>query len=158
MLLKRIEWEEEGKEYFINTEDERKVIEKDTMSDLSFHEKERVIDNAIDSLEDGYNTLELIEGTLYEVYDDPFVRIQRKAYLDDLPEEYVLIIDVDVEELDNAGCNNGNYPDVAITLSDGSVLHGKTCNCGRGCSNTWRIPDVGMKFVNKEGLLDYMES
>lgn len=51
----------------------------------------------------------------------------------------VTIKDIKIENLKNAGCNNGNYPAVVITLSSGETLEGNTCGCGRGCANTWNV-------------------
>ncbi len=46
---------------------------------------------------------------------------------------------LEIEDLDNAGCNNGNYPIFrAITFNDQEIA-GITCRCGRGCSNTTAV-------------------
>ena len=48
-----------------------------------------------------------------------------------------------VSDIDNPGCNNGNYPAWKLTDPDGNtVLGGHTCACGRGCANTDCIYDV----------------
>lgn len=42
-----------------------------------------------------------------------------------------------IEEMENAGCNNGNYPAYRIEDENGNVIQsGITCNCHRGCANT----------------------
>ena len=44
---------------------------------------------------------------------------------------------LEVEVLENAGCNNGNYPSYRVLNLDGEVVEGGiTCNCGKGCSDT----------------------
>lgn len=70
----------------------------------------------------------------------------------------IKILGIVVEDLDNAGCNNGNYPYVTIKTNRGD-WHGDTCNCGRGCSGTWNINnlEVGMEFANDNELLDELE-
>lgn len=40
-----------------------------------------------------------------------------------------------IEELENPGCNNGNYPMVSVHTTNGDY-HGLTCNCRKGCANT----------------------
>lgn len=48
-----------------------------------------------------------------------------------------------VDHLDNAGCNNGNYPSYEIVDSNGNVVGGGiTCRCGRGCSNTDDVSEL----------------
>ncbi len=70
----------------------------------------------------------------------------------------IRILEISVEDMDNAGCNNGNYPMVTIKTNHGD-WHGDTCNCHRGCSGTWNISnlEVGMEFVNDNELLDELE-
>ena len=47
-----------------------------------------------------------------------------------------------VEDMENAGCTNGNYPAYQIRTNSGEVVYaGQTCRCGRGCSNTDCIRD-----------------
>ena len=58
------------------------------------------------------------------------------------------VTNVFVEELENAGCNNGNYPEFTATLEDGTVVTGVTCRCGNGCSGTERLPKVGEEWVD----------
>lgn len=43
-----------------------------------------------------------------------------------------------VENLKNAGCNNGNYPKYEIRTGDRVVKSGITCRCGAGCMGTDR--------------------
>lgn len=83
MLLERVEFlgDKDGRKYKINGDDERKIIEKETMKHMGEFEKERVIEKAIDSFEEGYNKLEKISGEWFEVYEDYHLRIERKAYL-----------------------------------------------------------------------------
>ena len=38
-----------------------------------------------------------------------------------------------IEELENPGCNNGNYPMVSVHTTNGDY-HGLTCNCRKGCA------------------------
>lgn len=47
-----------------------------------------------------------------------------------------------VEDIDNPGCTNGNYPEYEIRTTSGDVVYaGVTCRCGRGCSGTDCIRD-----------------
>lgn len=70
----------------------------------------------------------------------------------------IKILGIEVEDMDNAGCNNGNYPMITIKTNHGD-WHGDTCNCGKGCSGTWNISnlEVGMEFANDNELLDELE-
>lgn len=70
----------------------------------------------------------------------------------------IRILEINVEDMDNAGCNNGNYPSVTIKTNHGD-WHGDTCNCERGCSGTWNISnlEVGMEFANDDELLYELE-
>jgi hypothetical protein len=45
------------------------------------------------------------------------------------------VYDLEVENLQNAGCTNGQYPRWWGRI-DGHDVSGVTCNCRRGCSNT----------------------
>lgn len=67
----------------------------------------------------------------------------------------IKIKNIFVEDLDNAGCNNGNYPDVAIELDNGEKLEAVTCRCGNGCSNTANINavEIGDCFDSVDELL-----
>ena len=46
-----------------------------------------------------------------------------------------------IEELENPGCNNGNYPMVSVHTTNGDY-HGLTCNCRKGCANTWDVFNI----------------
>lgn len=70
----------------------------------------------------------------------------------------IKVLGVTVEAMENAGCNNGNYPHVEIELSNGETLRGYTCRCGRGCSNTWRLPDVGAQFDSTDELYRFLRN
>ena len=70
----------------------------------------------------------------------------------------IKVASVYVEEMENAGCNNGNYPHVQIELSNGETLRGYTCRCGRGCSETWNLPDVGAQFGSMDELWAYIDN
>ena len=56
------------------------------------------------------------------------------------------VISVSIERLDNAGCNNGNYPHAEITLSNGESFTIQVCSCGHGCSNTDVCPEIGQIY------------
>lgn len=45
----------------------------------------------------------------------------------------VEIHNLEVEEIENPGCNNGNYPTWTGTVL-GTPWHGQTCNCRQGCN------------------------
>ena len=64
---------------------------------------------------------------------------------------------VEIEPMENAGCNNGNYPTVTVTFSDGEEYSAFTCRCHKGCSGTIRVPKVGMKFNDIHDFIDYTE-
>lgn len=71
------------------------------------------------------------------------------------------VLNIEVEDLPNAGCNNGNYPEFTLIYSDNGhidSLTGITCGCGCGCSNTCRLPKIGEKFANKAELDDYLNN
>lgn len=59
---------------------------------------------------------------------------------------------VEIQYLENEGCNNGNYPKI-FNKETGECI-GNTCKCGKGCSNTTRvIPDEkGDFYVIEESL------
>lgn len=64
---------------------------------------------------------------------------------------------VEIEQIENAGCNNGNYPMVNIYLDNGDIIKGQTCRCMAGCANTFRLPTKGSEFVNEEELWNFLE-
>ena len=78
-MLKRIEFlgDKDGREYFINLNDERIVK-------INGESSEHLIDSAIDAFEDGYNILTEIEGRLYEYQKTGAIEVMRRAYLSDL--------------------------------------------------------------------------
>lgn len=74
----------------------------------------------------------------------------------------IKVMAVEIEGRENPGCTNGNYPMVTLTLLDGTdvvPIHGLTCRCGNGCSNTWRTRDLeGMAFHSMSELWKELES
>lgn len=70
------------------------------------------------------------------------------------------IIRIEVEELENAGCNNGNYPEYVAYFDNGEKYTGVTCRCGAGCSGTDCIRDlvIGMEFDSIEDFEEYVAS
>ena len=64
---------------------------------------------------------------------------------------------IGIEKLDQAGCNNGNYPAYTIELSDGIIISGLTCRCQSGCSNTDKLPPINSKFNDLDDLMRYMK-
>jgi len=73
----------------------------------------------------------------------------------------IKVIGIAVEEEDNPGCNNGNYPHFRMALNcDGRLefYDGNTCRCHKGCSNTDRLPSEGQVFTNMNRLLAFMRS
>jgi hypothetical protein len=69
------------------------------------------------------------------------------------------IINITIEHLDEAGCNNGNYPAWEGTLPDGTKTGGVTCRCMGGCSNTDRFEDVTYELGTMSGyLVEYPEN
>ena len=66
--------------------------------------------------------------------------------------EKIKILNLEIEDLENAGCNNGNYPTWTGTSAEtGQKISGVTCRCGSGCSNTDRIEWEG--FVDSPAYL-----
>lgn len=55
-----------------------------------------------------------------------------------------------------SGCNNGNYPECEIVTDDGRIYKGITCACGRGCSGTDRVPEIGDEFGSEQDLFLFM--
>lgn len=70
------------------------------------------------------------------------------------------IIKIEIEEIENPGCNNGNYPEYTIYFDNGEKYSGVTCRCGAGCSGTDCIRDleVGMEFDSIEDFEEFIES
>ena len=64
---------------------------------------------------------------------------------------------IEIEALENAGCNNGNFPSVEITFDNGKTYHDITCRCHRGCANTLCVENFneGDEFQDYEAFLDY---
>ena len=63
---------------------------------------------------------------------------------------------VTIEELENPGCNNGNYPMVSVHTTNGDY-HGLTCNCRKGCANTWDVLTSRVKnFQMKKNFLNIL--
>ena len=63
-----------------------------------------------------------------------------------------------VEDIENPGCNNGNYPRFYLEFENGAYYYGRTCNCERGCSNTSRLPHICQEFKDWQEFVDYMHS
>ena len=49
---------------------------------------------------------------------------------------FVEVTEYYLENIDNMGCNNGNYPDYVAKGVDGITYKGLTCRCMGGCSGT----------------------
>jgi hypothetical protein len=83
MLLNRVEFlgDKDGRKYQIDTEDERIITKKESLKGKTELEVERIIDDELDAFEDGYNVLKEVDGILYEIHENYFVRIMRKAYV-----------------------------------------------------------------------------
>ena len=47
------------------------------------------------------------------------------------------------EAIENAGCNNGNYPSWTGQDTLGKAMAGMTCRCQKGCNGTDRIEFSG---------------
>ena len=67
------------------------------------------------------------------------------------------VTNIIIEELKNAGCNNGQYPEYTVTFDTGETYSGITCNCGNGCSGTDRLPKIGQQFQSYEDWREYAE-
>lgn len=71
----------------------------------------------------------------------------------------VKILAINVEDLEGAGCDNGNYPEYKMTIDiDGKIDHieGLTCRCRHGCSGTDALPEVGQEFEDACELVCFM--
>ena len=66
------------------------------------------------------------------------------------------IVKIDIEQLENAGCSNGNYPKYTIFMDNGFKAHGRTCNCGRGCSGQDITPSIHAEFEDMIELTNYL--
>lgn len=66
----------------------------------------------------------------------------------------IKVVEVEVEELENPGCNNGNYPRYMVTFDDGTAYSGITCRCGKGCAGTERLPKIGEEFADLDEFFD----
>ena len=65
------------------------------------------------------------------------------------------IKNVYIEDLENPGCNNGNYPRfTAINAATGEKVVGQTCNCLAGCSSMDRLED----YDPKTGTATFVET
>ena len=65
------------------------------------------------------------------------------------------VIKIEFEQMDNAGCNNGNYPEYTVSFDDGTGYTGITCRCGRGCHGLDRIPEINQVFMNISDFWDF---
>lgn len=57
---------------------------------------------------------------------------------------------LEIENLENAGCNNGNYPHYTSCTLGGHIISGITCNCGRGCHGMDQVEidhETGKKYI-----------
>ena len=71
----------------------------------------------------------------------------------------VKILAINVEYLEDAGCDNGNYPEYKMTIDiDGKIDHieGLTCRCRHGCSGTDALPEIGREFDDVGDLIGFM--
>ena len=62
-----------------------------------------------------------------------------------------------IEELENAGCNNGNYPLFTVVFDNGQTAEGRTCRCGCGCSGMDQLPEIGQWFETLDDFRSYSE-
>ena len=72
----------------------------------------------------------------------------------------LVIKSIEIMELENAGCNNGNYPEYTVFFTNGEKYTGMTCRCLSGCSGTDCIRDLetGMGFDSIEDFENFIES
>lgn len=64
---------------------------------------------------------------------------------------------IEVLNMNNAGCNNGNYPGYIIIFTNGNQVTGITCACNNGCSNTDRLPSEGAIFKSEQDLREWQD-
>ena len=70
----------------------------------------------------------------------------------------IKVLNISVEEIKNAACNDVNYPYAVIELSNGKTLRGCTCGCRCGCDNTWRLPFIGAQFDSMDNLYRFLRN
>jgi len=58
---------------------------------------------------------------------------------------YVKLINFRVDYVENAGCNNGNYPTWTAEIN-GKTTGGIVCRCRNGCSDTDRIVESNGEY------------
>ena len=52
----------------------------------------------------------------------------------------IKVINLHIEDLENEGCNNGNYPHwTGVNAETGEKISGQTCRCLAGCSGLDRL-------------------
>ena len=73
----------------------------------------------------------------------------------------IKIIDIQVEDMDNAGCNNGNYPTARIVYTGGKIapvmtMEVQTCGCHKGCHGLACLPTIGQTFKSFKDLNDWV--
>ena len=91
----------------------------------------------------------MIRDVAYLFISDIFSSFSLMKYAGDRKRKRGLLmrfVKIEVEDIENPGCNNGNYPDFVATLEDGNTVSGTTCRCGNGCSNTTPIPKIGEEY------------
>lgn len=73
----------------------------------------------------------------------------------------IKVKEIILDEIENEGCNNGNYPHFEMLLDvDGRTMYyeSNTCRCRKGCSNTSRLPEVGQTFRDAEEMYQFLKS
>lgn len=71
----------------------------------------------------------------------------------------IKILEINVEDLENAGCDNGVYPKFLMKYEDNGKIdyyEGITCRCHHGCCGTEALPEVGQTFEDVCDLVCFM--
>lgn len=67
------------------------------------------------------------------------------------------VIKILIDEIENPGCSNGNYPGYVAVFDSGEEYSGTTCRCGCGCSGQDRLPSVGVEFHTFDEFYSYIK-
>jgi len=59
---------------------------------------------------------------------------------------YTKLINFHVDYMENAGCNNGNYPTWTAETINGKPIGGIVCRCRNGCSGTDRVVESNGEY------------
>ena len=106
-------------------------------------------------LSDCLTTLRAIKADL-----DSFDEAHHVHFINNEDSDPVRVTRLEIEEIDDPGCNNGHYPAYKLTYvykGNEHEISGSTCRCRKGCSNTDCVADLeGRTFPSVKALYDYL--